>query len=266
MAGRTRKSWALAVMILTAGLLLSGCTGNSAAVPGFLERPDLSGAYDGNNKEETTAEGPEAGSQSSAVPPDPAAKPEDSTRQPAQAPSNAVPLQEDSTAGKAQGKNSLEANLPEVPVPESTPAVPKEKEPVKEEKKLVESGKNQPVEIKFSELYSGSSSRGLKFSEKLTDLKDKKVVMTGYMAPPLKPSFTFFVLTREPMAICPFCSSDASWPEDIVLTYLPEGKTLAPGNWIFKVTGTLELGSYTDPDTGFVSQIRIRAEKIETIK
>ncbi|MHC1771869.1 MAG: hypothetical protein AB9907_09055 [Flexilinea sp.] len=125
---------------------------------------------------------------------------------------------------------------------------------------------DQPVEIKFSEIYSGSSSRGLKFSDLFLSLDGKKVSMKGYMAPPLKPSLTFFVLTREPMSICPFCSTDASWPEDIVLIYLPKPGETVPGDAVLKVTGLLELGSYTDPDTGFVSQARIYAEEIEMIR
>jgi hypothetical protein len=125
---------------------------------------------------------------------------------------------------------------------------------------------DKPVEIKFSEMYSGSSSRGLKFSDKLTGLDGRKVVITGYMAPPLKPSFTFFVLTRQPMAICPFCSTDASWPEDIILVYLPKGEDRTPTDSVLTVTGTLELGSRTDPDTGFVSQVRIYSDKIKTVR
>ena len=27
-------------------------------------------------------------------------------------------------------------------------------------------------------------------------------------------------LTREPMALCPFCQSDADWPADIVVVHL----------------------------------------------
>ncbi|ADY54647.1 hypothetical protein Sgly_0278 [Syntrophobotulus glycolicus DSM 8271] len=124
----------------------------------------------------------------------------------------------------------------------------------------------QPVEIKFSEMYAGGSSRGLKFSDKLTGLNGKKVAITGYMAPPLKPSFAFFVLTRQPMSICPFCSTDASWPEDIILVFLPKGESRTPTDAILTVSGRLELGSHTDPDTGFVSQARIYSDKIKVVQ
>lgn len=121
-----------------------------------------------------------------------------------------------------------------------------------------------PVQLKFLEMYtSQSSSRGLRFSDAFSSMNGKAVQISGYMAPPLKPVFTFFVLAREPMAICPFCSSDAEWPSDIVLVYVEGGAESIAGDTMLTVTGRLELGSYTDPDTGFVSQARVYADKIE---
>ena len=77
------------------------------------------------------------------------------------------------------------------------------------------------------------------------------------MAPPLKAESRFFVLTREPMAICPFCQSDADWPVDIVVVYLNRATPLVSGGEAVVVRGRLEVGSATDGETGFVSQIRI---------
>lgn len=82
-----------------------------------------------------------------------------------------------------------------------------------------------PVSLQFSELYAGGGARGLVFTDKLKSLAGRQVVMSGYMAPPLKPSLSFFVLTRQPMAICPFCSTDADWPADIVLVLLAGGRS-----------------------------------------
>jgi len=124
---------------------------------------------------------------------------------------------------------------------------------------------NSPVSLKFSELYSGGGARGLVFSDKIKSLAGQRVTMNGFMAPPLKPSLRFFVLTRQPMSICPFCSTDAEWPADIVLVLLPGGNETSPTQLAVRVTGILEIGSQTDPETGFVSQVRIRAEKIEHI-
>lgn len=112
--------------------------------------------------------------------------------------------------------------------------------------------------LRFDDLYAGWSVTGLRFSDRAKQLAGKSVIMSGFMAPPLKADADFFVLTREPMSVCPFCSSDAQWPPDIVVAYLRhEAQPTAP-NEVIEVTGTLELGSWTDPSSGFVSQARLR--------
>ena len=123
-----------------------------------------------------------------------------------------------------------------------------------------------PARLQFSEFFASGSSRGLVFSEKLRELNGSSVVISGYMAPPLKPSLDFFVLTLQPMAICPFCDSDASWPSNIVVVYLKSGKTIAATTNALQVTGALDIGRHVDAATGFVSQIRIYADTIEHIK
>jgi hypothetical protein len=111
--------------------------------------------------------------------------------------------------------------------------------------------------LSFDTLYKSVGVLGIEYSERAKLLKGKEVRMRGYMAPTLKPESKFFVLTREPVAVCPFCSSDAQWPSDIVVIYL--SSTLAPLNLSqrIEVTGKLEMGSWTDPESGFVSQVRI---------
>jgi hypothetical protein len=86
----------------------------------------------------------------------------------------------------------------------------------------------------------------------------KTVAMMGYMAPPLSVESDFFVLTREPLAICPFCQSDADWPVDILVVYLAKATPLVTAGARVMVTGKLEVGSWTDLATGFISQIRLR--------
>jgi hypothetical protein len=111
--------------------------------------------------------------------------------------------------------------------------------------------------LQFDQLYKSFGVRGYEFADSLLALNGKQVTMRGYMAPPLKPESHFFVLTGQPLALCPFCQSDADWPVDIVVIYL---KSLAPmlgGGEAVAVSGRLEVGSWTDPETGFVSQIRI---------
>lgn len=80
----------------------------------------------------------------------------------------------------------------------------------------------------------------------------------GFMAPPLRAESSFFVLSKIPMALCPFCSSDADWPEDIVVVYLRKRQTFVQYNAAIAVEGNLEYGSWTDPETGFVSLLRLR--------
>ncbi|WP_367141968.1 hypothetical protein [Rhodoplanes sp.] len=109
----------------------------------------------------------------------------------------------------------------------------------------------------FEQLYKSMGVRGLVFSDMVQALKGQPVAMRGYMAPPLKPESRFFVLTREPMALCPFCQSDADWPADIVVVYLDRTTPLLGGGEAVVVRGRLEVGSATDLETGFVSQLRI---------
>jgi hypothetical protein len=111
--------------------------------------------------------------------------------------------------------------------------------------------------IQFDMLYKNFGVRGLEFSDRLKSLIAKSVVITGYMAPPLKAESQFFVLTREPLSICPFCQSDADWPLDIIVIYLKQASPLVSAGAQIHVTGRLEIGSYLDPETGFVSQLRI---------
>lgn len=112
-------------------------------------------------------------------------------------------------------------------------------------------------ELKFSELYSKISVLGLEFAQKVHDLNQKKVDMRGFMAPPLKAEAKFFVLTEIPMSICPFCSSDSDWPDNIVVVYLDKKQTFVQPSQNIIVTGRLDVGSWTDPETGFVSQLRL---------
>lgn len=117
--------------------------------------------------------------------------------------------------------------------------------------------------LDFSDMYSGASSEGLVFSDTLNSLNGSEVTMTGFMAPPLKPSINFFVLTETPMTVCPFCSTDADWPYNMVVVYVNGSVDALPYDQEVTVTGTLDLGSYMDGDTGFVSQVRLLDATVE---
>jgi hypothetical protein len=114
------------------------------------------------------------------------------------------------------------------------------------------------TQLTFDELYEVQSVLGLKFTQKVKSLLGASVTMRGFMAPPLKAEAKFFVLTEIPMALCPFCSSDADWPDNIIVVYLDEKQTFVQANAPIDVEGTLEYGSWTDPETGFVSLLRLR--------
>lgn len=115
-----------------------------------------------------------------------------------------------------------------------------------------------PSQLTFDEMYGKIGVLGLEFSDKLKQLSGKEIRMKGFMAPPLKAEAAFFVLTEIPMALCPFCSSDSDWPDNIVVVYLSEKQTFVQPSTTIEVTGVLEHGSWTDPETGFVSLVRIR--------
>lgn len=120
-------------------------------------------------------------------------------------------------------------------------------------------------QLTFDELYAVQSVLGLKFTEKVKTLAGKPVTMKGFMAPPLKAEAKFFVLTEIPMALCPFCSSDADWPDNIVVIYLDEKQTFVQANAPIEVDGVLDCGSWTDPETGFVSLLRLRHAEFRTV-
>lgn len=107
--------------------------------------------------------------------------------------------------------------------------------------------------IKLRDIYG----RGAAFSAEARALDGKPVQIQGFMAPPLKPDAAFFVLTKLPMAVCPFCDKEMDWPQDIVLVRLRRQQGWVDFNLPIKVTGTLSLGTEIDAATGFVSRVRL---------
>ncbi len=88
-------------------------------------------------------------------------------------------------------------------------------------------------------------------------LAGQRVEMFGFMAPPLKAEASFFVLTSVPMATCPFCETEAQWPDDIVLVLTRNIVNAVGFNRPIRAEGVLDIGFATDPETGFVSLIRL---------
>ncbi|WP_353474502.1 hypothetical protein PVT71_21370 [Salipiger sp. H15] len=108
--------------------------------------------------------------------------------------------------------------------------------------------------LKVRDLYQ-VKGRGL--SDLAQQSAGQRLEIEGFMAPPLKAESHFFVLTKMPMAVCPFCETEAEWPNDIVAVYTKRIVDVTPFNVKIVTSGVLELGAYTDPETGFVSMMRL---------
>lgn len=122
-----------------------------------------------------------------------------------------------------------------------------------------------PVELNFEEFFAGfDMRRGWVMTDKLLSLDNQEVVIEGYVSPPLKPRIDFMVMTKIKLSFCPFCSTDADWPDDIVLVYLPDDMVLS-SEYPVRVVGTLQIGSARDAETGMVSLVRIYADEIEVL-
>ena len=86
------------------------------------------------------------------------------------------------------------------------------------------------------------------------------------MAPPLKAEAAFFVLTREPVALCPFCQSDADWPDNILVVYLSSSQSFVQNNTTIEVAGRARNRiARATGDTGFISQLRLRDARFRTL-
>ncbi|MDY8109073.1 hypothetical protein U0C82_07935 [Fulvimarina sp. 2208YS6-2-32] len=107
--------------------------------------------------------------------------------------------------------------------------------------------------IRLRDLYEKDQS----FTALAKRLEGERVGVIGYMAPPLKAESSFFVLTRRPMAVCPFCETSLDWPDDIVAIYTKRTVDVVRYSIKLVTTGRLELGEFKDPETGFVSMVRL---------
>jgi hypothetical protein len=107
--------------------------------------------------------------------------------------------------------------------------------------------------MKLRDLYN----KDLSFSDRALAAQGNRVSIAGFMAPPLKADSVFFVLTKMPMAVCPFCEPGMPWPDDILAVYAKRVVDVIPFNVPIVVTGVLELGDAVDPELGFYSKVRL---------
>lgn len=107
--------------------------------------------------------------------------------------------------------------------------------------------------IKIRELYD----KGAKISSFAKANEGEYITIEGYMAPPLEAESKFFVLTKMPMSVCPFCETEADWPDDILAIYTKRTIKVRDFNVKIKVRGILKLGKFVDKNTGFLSMVRL---------
>lgn len=106
-------------------------------------------------------------------------------------------------------------------------------------------------------------AQGGGLSELALVLDGKPVRVEGFMAPPLKANSNFFVLTKQPMAVCPFCETEADWPDNIMAVYTRRKFRVVAFNRRIETSGILSLGAFKDPETGFLSMVRIEQARFE---
>jgi hypothetical protein len=107
--------------------------------------------------------------------------------------------------------------------------------------------------VRTRELYSND----LSFSDYALEMAGQTIDVWGFMAPPLRADSNFFVLTNRPMAVCPFCETEADWPNDILAVYTQRQIDIVPFNVRITTRGRLDLGTYRDSEFGFVSRARL---------
>lgn len=123
------------------------------------------------------------------------------------------------------------------------------------------------TQLEFGTFSANVVRGGVEFSPNLEELNGQEVVMVGYMAPPLKPRVSWFALTREPMATCPYCSEAADWPADVVFARMPSGRNTNSENHLtlLRVTGQLEIGIDSNVEEG-LSLIRLIDVTVERVR
>ena len=97
----------------------------------------------------------------------------------------------------------------------------------------------------------------MSFSDLALANEGQRITIAGFMAPPLRAESNFFVLTKMPMAVCPFCEPGMPWPVDILAVYAKRVVDVVPFNVPLETSGLLELGDYVNPELGFYSKVRL---------
>lgn len=116
---------------------------------------------------------------------------------------------------------------------------------------FVAAGQTAPIRLR--DLYN----KDLSFSDLALESRDQRIDVAGFMAPPLKADSLFFVLTKMPMAVCPFCEPTSPWPDDILAIFCKRTVEVVPFNVPIVVSGLLQLNPMFDPDSGFWAKVSL---------
>ena len=92
--------------------------------------------------------------------------------------------------------------------------------------------------------------------ESIRALNGKKVSIVGYMATLSPVSGKYMYLMNMPYQSCPFCVPNTTQLSNTMAVYAPEGKTFDFTDQAVRVTGTMQVGDYTD-EFGYVYNYRI---------
>ena len=100
--------------------------------------------------------------------------------------------------------------------------------------------------------------------ETIQKLAGKQVTITGYMATLSPISGKYMYLMNMPYQSCPFCVPNTSELANTMAVYAKDGKSFAYTDQAIKVTGTLEVGSFTD-EYGYEYNYRIKDAEYEVV-
>lgn len=92
--------------------------------------------------------------------------------------------------------------------------------------------------------------------ESIRALNGKKVSIVGYMATLSPVSGKYMYLMNMPYQSCPFCVPNTTQLSNTMAVYASEGKTFDFTDQAVRVTGTMQVGDYTD-EFGYVYNYRI---------
>jgi hypothetical protein len=122
----------------------------------------------------------------------------------------------------------------------------------------VGNAKASPVRVALEDIHREPHMPGVEYSPKAQKLVGHRIRVEGFLAPHVGDrAAPFMVLAGQPMVGCPHCLGALDLPGDSLIAYFGARPGLAETGVPLAVEGVLDLGSRTDAQTGFVSNIRL---------